>query len=136
MSANQVTTPSLLVRAIQAARRRRATLFSEQLFSDPAWDILLELYGLHLEQRRTSVSSVFVATSVPPSTALRWIARLEADGLVVRSEDPLDARRSWIALSPDGADRMRRYFGMLELGAASSEKTPATPGISHLVRQS
>lgn len=90
-------------------------LFQEGLFSDPAWDILLELYALHLEQQRTSVSSVCVAASVPGSTAVRWIAKLEQDGLVRRTEDPLDARRSWIALSPDGVDRMRSFFESLPL---------------------
>lgn len=113
--------PSLLVRQIQAARQRRAALFSDQLFSDPAWDILLELYALHLEQQRTSVSSVCVAASVPASTALRWIARLEADGLVVRTEDPLDARRNWIGLTSKAIERMHSYFGMLPFGPRSIE---------------
>jgi len=27
-------------------------LFPEGLFSDPAWEILLELYAMHLEQQR------------------------------------------------------------------------------------
>lgn len=88
-------------------------VFPEELFSDPAWDILLELYALHLEQQRTSISSVCVASSVPASTALRWIGKLEQDGFVVRTADPVDARRSWLALSSDGLDRMRDLFEML-----------------------
>jgi len=120
--------PSLLVREIQAARRRRAELFSDQLFSDPAWDILLELYALHLEQLRTSVSSVCVAASVPASTTLRWIAKLEADDLVVRTEDPLDARRNWIALTSDGAERMNSYIERLPLCLTSIERTSTAKG--------
>lgn len=112
-------TASLLVRAIQAWRRDRAAIFPAELFSDPAWDILLELYALHLEQQRTSVSSVCAASAVPASTALRWITKLEHEGLIVRSEDPLDARRSWIALSSDGVDRMRTFFGALPAAAFS-----------------
>ena len=111
--------PSRLVRAVQTARRRRGALFNEDLFSDPAWDILLELYALHLEQRRASVSSVYEASSVPGSTALRWIAKLERDGLLVRVDDPLDARRSWVKLSEEGVQRMRRFFEMWALAAAS-----------------
>ena len=114
--------PSLLVRQVQAARQLRAELFSEQLFSDPAWDILLELYALHLEQLRTSVSSVCVAASVPASTALRWIAKLEADGLVVRTEDQLDARRSWIALTSDGVERMKSYFERVPLASNPTKR--------------
>lgn len=111
--------PSRLVRAVQAARRRRAALFEADLFSDPAWDILLELYALHLEQQRASVSSLYAASCVPPTTALRWIAKLEKDGLVVRIEDSVDARRSWIKLSPAGVERMARFFEMLPLAAIS-----------------
>lgn len=114
-----VNLPSRIVRAVQAARLRRAALFDSSLFSDPAWDILLELYALHVEQRRASVSSVYAASSVPASTALRWVAKLEHDGLVTRSEDPTDARRSWIDLTADGRERMRRFFEMLPLAMAS-----------------
>lgn len=92
-------------------------LFPEGLFSDPAWEILLELYAMHLEQQRVSISSVYLASSVPASTALRWIAKLEHDGLVLRTDDPLDARRSWIALTSDGVERMRSFFETLPLAA-------------------
>lgn len=108
-----------LVRAVQAARRRRAAFFDDGLFSDPCWDMLLELYALYLEQRRASVSNLYVASCVPASTALRWIAKLEQDGLAMRDEDPLDARRSWIKLTPEGSKRMQRFFEMLPLATVS-----------------
>ena len=111
--------PERLVRAVQAARRRRVALFDADLFSDPAWDILLELYAMHLEQQRASVSGLYAASSVPGSTALRWVAKLERDGLVVRTDDSLDARRSWIKLTEDGVARMRRFFEMLPLATIS-----------------
>ena len=111
--------PDRLVRAVQAARRRRDALFSADLFADPAWDMLLELYALHLEQKRVSVSSLCIAAYVPATTALRWVAKLEEEGLAVRSEDTTDGRRSWIELSPEGIERMRRYFEMLPLASIS-----------------
>ena len=95
-------------------------LFPEGLFSDPAWEILLELYAMHLEQQRVSISSVYLASSVPASTALRWIAKLEHDGLVLRTDDPLDARRSWIALTQNGVERMRSLFETLPLAAVKN----------------
>jgi DNA-binding MarR family transcriptional regulator len=111
--------PNRLVRAVQAARRRREALFGPELFADPAWDMLLELYALHLEQRRVSVSSLCIAAYVPATTALRWITKLEEDGLAVRSDDPRDGRRTWIELSAEGVERMRGYFEMLPLASAS-----------------
>jgi DNA-binding MarR family transcriptional regulator len=108
-----------LVRAIQAARRRRDALFAPELFADPAWDMLLELYALHLEQKRVSVSSLCIAAYVPPTTALRWVAKLEEERLATRTEDPMDGRRTWIELSAVGIERMERYFEMLPLAAVS-----------------
>jgi DNA-binding MarR family transcriptional regulator len=40
---------------------------------------------------------------------LRWIDKLEAEGLVVRFEDPLDARRIWISLSDSGYSAMECF---------------------------
>jgi DNA-binding MarR family transcriptional regulator len=116
---NETALPSRLVRAVQTARKRRAALFEGDLFSDPAWDILLELYALHLDQQRASVSGLYAASGVPPTTALRWIAKLENDGLLVRTGDSVDARRSWIKLTEDGVERMRRFFEMMPLAAIS-----------------
>ena len=111
--------PSRLVRAVQTARRRREALFAPTLFADPAWDMLLELYAIRLEQRKISVSSLCYAAYVPLTTALRWVAKLESDGLAVRRQDPSDARRFWIDLSDRGMEAMCRYFETLPLGALS-----------------
>ena len=105
------------VRAMQAARRRREVLIGTDLFSDPAYDMLLELYALHLEQRRVSVSSLCDAAQIPGSTGVRWVAKFEKDGLVKRTEDRNDARRFWIELSPNGVERMRRYFELMPFGS-------------------
>lgn len=103
---------SKVVRSVQRARRSRDYCFDPALFADPAWDMLLELYASHVEQRRISVSSLCVAAHVPATTALRWIAKLEQDGLAVRRDDPNDGRRSWIELTMDGVERMTRYFDL------------------------
>ena len=111
--------PSRLVRAVQAARTRRFAFFDADMFADPAWDMLLELYGLHLEQISVSISGLCDSLFVPATTALRWMTRLEKDGLVFRRDDPNDARRSWVTLSPLGIEKMGRYFEMLPFGCHS-----------------
>src|SRR3990170_2463004 len=55
--ANQVVTERE-IREILRQRRNRDRFFDAELFADPAWDILLELYGAELGQHRLSVSSV------------------------------------------------------------------------------
>lgn len=111
------TTSSQYVRRVIAARAARRQFFSSDLFADPAWDILLELYALHREQQRTSVSKLCIAVAVPATTALRWIDRLHTDGLISRSADPLDARRIWVSLSPSGVDAMESYLEDLRPGS-------------------
>src|SRR5690348_16832677 len=59
------------VRAIIAARAARQRHFDGDLFADPAWDILLALYVLRCEQRRTSVSKLCISIGVPMTTGLR-----------------------------------------------------------------
>lgn len=93
-----------------AARELRGCYFDSDFFADPAWDLLLELYLAHLEQRRMSVSALFKSGGHPATTNLRWLAKLERDALADRVNDKLDARRSWISLSPRGVDAMKRYF--------------------------
>ena len=99
-----------LVRSILKARRERADHFNGHLFADPAWDILLELFALELEQRRVSVSKLCLSAAVPCTTALRWVEKLHEEGLISRGEDPFDGRRIWVSLSPAGAKAMRGYF--------------------------
>jgi len=96
-------------RSIINARALRRELFDGNLFADPAWDMLLELYALSCEGRRISVSKLSFAAGVPATTALRWIDKLEAEGLVIRFEDPLDARRIWISLSDCGYSAMESF---------------------------
>jgi DNA-binding MarR family transcriptional regulator len=95
------------VRALLQARRTREKIIGCELFADPAWDILLELYAASLGQRRVSTSELTVASAVSATTALRWIDKLESLGLLQRQGDPLDGRRMWNKLSAEGEEKMR-----------------------------
>lgn len=81
------------VRAMLKMRRLRDQFFDGELFADPAWDMLLELYAAELGQQRISTGRLCVAAAVPTTTALRWISTLENKGLVERKADPFDGRR-------------------------------------------
>lgn len=110
------TTSPQFVRRILSARASRRQFFSADLFADPAWDILLELYALECEQRRISVSKLCLAAAVPSTTALRWLDKLQTDGMITRQADPLDARRVWVSMSQAGFVAMGSYLGELALG--------------------
>lgn len=98
------------VRATIRARRLREQFLSPELFADPAWDMLLDLYAARLERRRVSVSSLCIAAAVPPTTALRWIGTMHDAELFGREPDPSDKRRAHITLTERAASAMRSYF--------------------------
>lgn len=97
-------------RSVLRNRDRRAKFLNSQLFADPAWDMLLELYCAELDQRRMSVTRLCIASRVPATTGLRWLATLDKEGLITRRSDPLDQRRVFVALSDCGRSAMRHYF--------------------------
>ena len=105
------------VRALIRLRRNRDRFFDAEIFADPAWDILLELYAAELGQLRVSVTSLCAAAAVPPTTALRWINQLEERRLISRRPDPTDARRHFIELTYKGIEGMNAYFRTIPGGA-------------------
>ena len=107
-----------LVRRIIRQRQLRAKFFDGELFADPAWDILLDLTAARVEHTRVSVTSLCIASGVPPTTALRWIGQMTEAGLLERVEDETDRRRVFITLSEVAADGVARYFAELGRSAA------------------
>lgn len=99
-----------VVRNVIRARRLRARFFSEELFADPAWDMLLDLLQAEIAQLRVPVSSLCIAAAVPATTALRWLKTLVTQGLFLRRADPHDGRRVFVELAPDASQALRRYF--------------------------
>jgi DNA-binding MarR family transcriptional regulator len=98
------------VRQVIRQRRLRDELFEPELFADPAWDMLLDLYAAKLDRSRVSVSSLCIAAAVPATTALRWIKTLTENGLFERHADIHDARRIFVQLSEGATQAMHRYF--------------------------
>lgn len=117
-----------LARQTYEDRRRRIKIFrSDDLFGEPAWDILLDLFIAAKERRRVSVTSACIGSAVPSTTALRWIALLEKQGLLVREADPGDARRVYVKLSARGYDAMLEYFASSSRAVVRlDEAQPAT----------
>lgn len=98
------------VKAVLGARRLRARYFPEDLFADPAWDMMLDLLQAELLHYRVSVSSLCSAAAVPQTTALRWIGTMVENGMFVRRADPHDGRRIFVELAPETSQALRRYF--------------------------
>ena len=99
-----------MVRTVIRARRMRTRYFDEDMFADPAWDMLLDLLQAEIAQLRVPVSSLCIAAAVPATTALRWLKTMTQQGIFLRRADPHDGRRVFVELAPQASQAMRRYF--------------------------
>lgn len=101
-----------------AVRRRRGAIFaSDDIFGEPAWDILLDLYVAHAEGKPVSVSSACIGSAAPPTTGLRWLGVLAEQELVLRQHDPEDQRRVLVCLTEKGLTAMDEYFSSTGMAA-------------------
>lgn len=87
-------------------RTNRNQVFGDDLFAEPAWDMLLDLYANHRLNRTVTIGDLCVASRAPMSTALRWLGLLERKKLVWRTADPLDRRRAFVSLTDEGRAKM------------------------------
>ena len=99
-----------VVRSVIRARRLRTRYFPDDMFADPAWDMLLDLLQAEIAQLRVPVSSLCIAAAVPATTALRWLKTMTEQGVFIRRADPHDGRRVFVELAPDTSKALRRYF--------------------------
>ncbi|PLK27692.1 hypothetical protein C0V78_12945 [Novosphingobium sp. TH158] len=75
--------------------------------------MLLDLTAAQGEMKRVSVTSLCIASCVPPSTAMRWISQMIESGLFRRVEDTTDRRRAFIELTDAASGAMARYFATI-----------------------
>ncbi|WP_338427095.1 MarR family transcriptional regulator [Sphingopyxis kveilinensis] len=91
-------------------RRIRRVHFGGADMSGPAWDMMLDLMLASAHGRMLSASDLATGAGVPLSSGLRMIALLEHCGLVHRSIDERDRRRTLVRLTDIGTERMASYF--------------------------
>ena len=100
-----------LVEQVLAARRLRTSVFSSGLFSDPAWDIVLNLYLSELRHESFTMTRLAEAAGLSQATTSRWLDVLAREGLA-RLRSCTEDKDQSIGLTPMGASSMRRWFGL------------------------
>lgn len=114
-----------IARDAYRARRMRSEFFEgADLFGEPAWDFLLDLFIAACEGKSMPVTSACIGAAVPTTTALRWLSVLESRGLVEREADDSDARRVFVRLSPKAENAMKAYFSRLNAMNCGDELRP------------
>jgi hypothetical protein len=79
-------------------RRERDSMFPDVQFSDPSWDILLDLFIHQTDGRLVSVSSACIGSGCPVTTSLRHVTALVQSGVLRRWNSGQDARVSYVRL--------------------------------------
>lgn len=97
------------VKSLLLVRKTLERYVHADLFSDPCWDMLLELYSASLDGKQAYLTGLCFAAGVPLTTATRRLEDLVSAGLVSKSFDPVDRRRVIVNLTPEGRSRLERF---------------------------
>lgn len=112
------------------ARRRRTRHFDPDLFGEPAWDILLDLFVHECCGKQVSITSSAIASQVSQSTALRWLVVLEERGLICQIPSRTDARVTFVQLTAEGYRRIGNYLRERVRGVIGSKLLQTIPADS------
>jgi CheY-like chemotaxis protein/DNA-binding MarR family transcriptional regulator len=108
---------------MEQLRRLRREFPPLSELDDVAWDLLLELMRAEKSSSRLSVSSLSISVEhVSSTTALRRIQELVKAQYMVRTPDPTDARRDFVALAAECRELLQKYLERVgnEFAAAAS----------------
>lgn len=105
-------------RMLVAMRKLRERAFGADLFSDPAWNILVELYVALAEGVKVTVGNACIASALPLTSALRLCQELQLRKLVLRERDPFDRRRVLLILADETRQALTRVLAAGRLALA------------------
>jgi len=89
---------------------RRQLVGSPELFGEPAWDMLIDLFIHACKGQQLSMSSLCATAGIPTSSAMKLAQRLCEAGILERTPDIFDGRRTLMKIAPEVAHRLRAYF--------------------------
>ena len=99
-----------MVRRVMSERRLLAELSQGDLFTNGPWNMMLDLYENAWLEKPISVSSLTIASGIPPTTALRYIAYLQDVKLLTKRGDSYDGRRVLVHLTKLGFNQVTEYL--------------------------
>ena len=94
-------------------RSQRDAIAGPSLLSDPAWDMLLDLFVGHITGRDVSVTSACVASRRPATTSLRYIERMAKQGLIRREKDCNDNRKVYLRMTEKAFRAVAKWIDVL-----------------------
>ena len=115
--------PEARAEALYVGRRIRDGLFPRNVFSEPAWDILLALFLAKRSGKSLEIDAVFYECAIPVATGRRFVNYLAESDLVEIDDD---RGAPHCVLSATGSRLLRRFFELTE-GVVPAGRRPVTP---------
>lgn len=106
-------------RLIVERRMRDRLLNTPELFGEPAWDILLDLFVAHVSGQLVSTSNACISSTAPATTGLRYLKALEDKKLIERVRHQSDGRVVYVSLTQNAVTQMIHL-----LSRYANEKVP------------
>ena len=97
-------------RAYAERKSRSKMIGSKEIFGEPAWDLLLDLFIHQSNDEDLTVKSACLHVETSENTTLRWLRVLEHNGLLKSHIDPANPEQQLIHLTPAGYEGMIRYL--------------------------
>jgi len=120
---NGAVVGSGMIKTLLRLQSLQQAAFGQGVIDVAAWVMLLDLLLSHVNGKRLGVTALCIGAGVPLTTALRRIDELIASGLAEKQADPLDKRRSFIAITEKGDECIRTYVEHLREELRMADKS-------------
>lgn len=94
----------------------------QEFFGDAAWAMLLELFVAEQMNTTQSEREVCEKSSIPRTTALRWLSAMEQAGFLWRAEGPANVDVRLISLTEKGRVSVTSILALSQSGDSAMEQ--------------
>ena len=95
---------------LYAERRRRDALFPDDLFGEPAWDLLLAMFIAREKGQPMILCKAYKAAGVSDTTGRRLLDRMEEEGLITRRRAPRSRKMRIVELTDLAVEKLVDYL--------------------------
>lgn len=95
---------------LYAERRQRDAMFPPDLFGEPAWDLLLAMFGAREKGQPMILCRAYRAAGVSDTTGRRLLDRMEEEGLITRRRAPRSRKMRIVELTESAVARLVDYL--------------------------
>ncbi|WP_395614008.1 transcriptional regulator [Allosphingosinicella sp.] len=108
--AEERTRARIWAERLYAERRRRDALFPDELFGEPAWDLLLAMFIARDRGQAMILCKAYHAAGVSDTTGRRLLDRMEEEGLITRRRAPRSRKMRIVEMTELAVERLTDFL--------------------------